>query len=182
MTIVNDYYWLLPHEITAQDPPEIGLLQEYFYWPVMNQAGPALSELGYSPALCDILIPPDTEVLMAQMRHVFRVNIRFTKTLSPDTFARFHIEHHDWHHMAPNKDHHTFSVYFDTFRFIDPAIRRLDENWEGRLHMRISELPGRIAASDDEEPWSADSPEDLATAIGKLRIKLPEIDSRASRR
>lgn len=161
MTKVNDYLWHLPHTPAMDDPPDVIALQQSFNLPLTDALESPLAELGYELRISDIAVHLDTKP-EAGRRNTYRANIRFIHYLQPDVIARIHIEHTEWASFLMSSDNHTFFINLDRFKVADTYTQVAIPAWPGRLHTRLSNLPGDALHHDGEDQlWQFSSAAEL---------------------
>ncbi len=154
MTKVNDYLWEIPHEPLPDDPPEVAVLQRVFNLPLARALVEPLGEIGYTLTSSDVLIPPDSDVTLDRRENYFRANVRFARHPRPDIVLRVHFEHANWSHRLAQASHHTFYINLDRFKLTDVTLRIPEPAWPGRLHTRMSSLPGTgLHYEGDDQEW-----------------------------
>ena len=186
MTKVNDYLWLIPHNLEFDDPPDIDLLQQSFNVPIVEALQGPLVEHGYDLKSSDILVRLDSSLdqsLLDQTLDTYYANVRFIKYLRPDVLARVHFEHREWAHFMPQQATHEYTIILDRFLIADPSTQQVVPEWEGRLHMRISNQDADVLEpSGPDQLWVFTSQQQfqrqLALFLDKfLRLGIPWLES-----
>ncbi|MGF1507619.1 MAG: hypothetical protein ACFB51_21205 [Anaerolineae bacterium] len=175
MPRINSYLWELPHTPEADDPADIAALQAAFSQPVITHVEAPLGVLGYALRSSDIIVPPDKQVMMAELADVYKANVRFIKYLTPDIIARVHYEHDEWALRLPQSEQHIFVIILDRFRLADPSTMMPEPAWEGRLNSRVSSLPGEMLHySGRDQLWSYTTPGELTDLLNRFLQKFTQ--------
>lgn len=181
MTKINDYLWQLPHTPSFDDPPDVTELMQRFNTPIVAALEHPLSELGYALTSNDIVVrldapPVQLPVDTAEVVNIFVANVRFIKYLQEDIITRLHIEHANWSSYLPDKDLHRYYINLDRFKITDRQTQTVVPSWAGRLHSRMSNLPGEILHHDGEDQiWVFESAEQMEQQLQLLLDKFTRL-------
>lgn len=173
MTRVNDYLWLIPHDPLADDPPEISVLIQVFVEPLIQILSEPLAAHGYNLSDCDVMVKLDER--FDDTYDTFYANVRFVKYLQPNIMARVHFQHNEWALFLPQPDVHHYFINLDRFKTLDHTMQAVPA-WEGRLHTRLSNLPGDVLQFEDlDQQWTFTTPADLAGQMGFFLDKFKRL-------
>ncbi len=159
MTKINDYLWHLPHAPLDDDPPDVAMLQQAFNQPIVDALQGPLGSLGYELKSSDIVVKLAGRV--DNTMDTYHANVRFISYLLPDVLLRVHFEHDEWAHFLPNSKVHRYFINLDRFKVQDPTTQIAVPAWSGRLHTRMSSLPGRLHHDGEDQIWSFSTAEEL---------------------
>ncbi|HEC21909.1 MAG TPA: hypothetical protein ENI95_03210 [Chloroflexi bacterium] len=173
MTRINEYLWQLPHTPLEDDPPDVGLLQQVFNEPIVAALEEPLAALGYHLNSNDIMVHLDAPV--EHTRHTYHANVRFIRYLRADVITRIHFEHSEWAHFLPGSDLHHYFINLDRFKVADPTTQVVVPAWPGRLHTRLSRLPGQLQHTGEDQIWSFTSVAELEQQIGLFLEKFTSL-------
>jgi hypothetical protein len=153
MTKLNDYLWHLPHTPLPDDPPDVAALQQAFNQPIAGALQRPLGEMGYRLQSSDVIVRLDDR--FDRTADTYYANVRFVDYLEPDVFMRVQFEHAEWALILPGCEQHTYFINLDRFKVQDPATQVAVPAWPGRLHSRMSNLPGDALHHDGQDQiWS----------------------------
>lgn len=160
MTRINEYLWQLPHTSEEGDPPDVSVLQEMFNNPVIFTLQQLLGEAGYDLKGNDIMVRLDDRI--DRTYDTYYANVRFIHYIRPDVLTRVHFQHSEWAHFLPSSEEHRFFINLDRFKIIDPTTQIAVPGWEGRLHTRVTSLPGELLHFQaDDQIWVYKSMQEL---------------------
>jgi hypothetical protein len=173
MTRINDYLWHLPHETEADDPPEIAALIAAFSEPIIQTVGGPLAARGYDLSICDVMVKLGER--LDNTLDTYYANVRFVKYLQPNIMTRVHFEHTEWALFWPQPETHHFFINLDRFKTVD-ATRQAVPAWEGRLHTRLSNLPGDALFFEGmDQQWTFTSPAELSEQLAFFLDKFERL-------
>lgn len=173
MTKITDYLWSLPHEPESDDPPEVAMLQEAFRDPVVATLQGPLEAMGYELEGSDVVIKLDERVDYTY--DTYYANVRFLRYLLPDVITRVHLQHAEWGLLLPEAETHLFFINLDRFKVLGPT-QHLVPAWPGRLHTRMSALPGDVFEHDGpDQIWQYASTEELAQLLDLFLDKFERL-------
>lgn len=184
MTKLTDYMWALPHKPEDDDPPEVAALQEAFNVPIARALEELMAAFGYQLDSSDVVVKLDDRI--DNTRDTYYANVRFLRYLPPEIIVRVHFEHAEWALFLPEPETHTYFINLDRFKVIPPT-QQLVPAWPGRLHLRMSNIPGDILEHDGpDQIWqyssSPEFEEQLLLFLDKFerlgRLQLEHVSSR----
>lgn len=184
MTRINDYLWHLPHDPLPDDPPDVALLQSAFNAPVVAAVERALEAAGYRLASSDVVVRLDDR--LDHTADTYYANVRFIAYLEPDVLARVHFEHFEWAHFLADHETHRFAINLDRFKVQDPRTQVAVPAWPGRLHTRMSAVPGdSLHPQGQDQVWTYTTPAELSDLMLRFldkfeRLGRPWLENRST--
>lgn len=181
MTRINDYIWHLPHDPEPDDPADVGVLAQIFNNPIVDRLSGPLGDSGYTVSANDIMVKLDE--MADNMHFTYYANVHFVKYLRPDVLTRVHFRHDMWARFLPTADTHTYFIHLDRFKIADQRTKQTVPMWEGRLHTRMSNMPGeKVQFDGDDQIWRygdvAELDQQLALFLDKFsRAAQPWLES-----
>jgi hypothetical protein len=164
VTRINDYIWYLPHTPEEGDPRDVADLQDVFNAPIVEYLTARMETLGYQLKSNDVLVKLDDR--FDNTLDTYYANVRYIYYLMPDVITRVHFQHADWAHFIPEAHVHRYYINLDRFKVTDPATQIAVPGWEGRLHTRVSNLPGTVLHhSGEDQVWVYASLEELQSQL-----------------
>jgi hypothetical protein len=173
MTRVNEYLWQLPHEAEADDPSEVGGLIEAFTQPIMDSVSGSLAARGYNLSVCDVMVKLDER--FDDTLDTYYANVRFVKYLQPNIMTRIHFQHTEWALFWPEPETHHYFINLDRFKTLDATMQAVPA-WDGRLHTRLSNLPGDALFFEDmDQQWTFSTPNELSQQLSTFLDKFERL-------
>ena len=157
MTKINDYIWQLPHTPLDDDPPDINILQQDYNLPIAEHLKNPLGDLGYELKTSDIAVRFDE--FSEHGGNMYTANVRFIRYLTPEIIVRVHFEHDGWAHTIEDHHIHRFYINLDRMKLRDVKTQMMVSAWGGRIQTRMSNRPGILHRTGDDQLWQYASAE-----------------------